>query len=225
MINWLLIVCIIIVVALGIVGGIQGFVKMIFHVLSTIIVIVVTILFSSKVTGLLQNNEKIYEAVYGKVVEIVKLESEDPEVDTAEELIDSLKFPTIIKNMIKGSDAISEYRDSSAEELAEYIHTSIAGVIFKAAGFIITFIAAAIIMGIATFIFDHMSQLPVLKDINVIAGIALGALEGVLVIWVFFVFVTMFASSKFGQIMMSMISENPILDFIYTHNIISKYLF
>mgnify|MGYP003302062493 CR=1 FL=1 len=56
------------------------------------------------------------------------------------------------------------------------------------------------------------------------AGLAAGAAEGLLLVWILFVILTMFAGTEFGSEAMSMIAENPLLDFLYKNNMVSKFI-
>ena len=69
-----------------------------------------------------------------------------------------------------------------------------------------------------------LAKLPVLRQLNTMAGLAAGVAEGILLVWVLFVVLTMFAGSEFGRDAMEMIAKNPLLDFLYKNNLVSKFI-
>lgn len=232
--NWLLILAIIIIGIGAFLGWRAGFVKAVFSLVSTIAVIVLTILLSPIVTGFLESNETIAGTIHGKLDEIINLEIDATEVeDTSDPLsfIDSLSLPESMKEGIKNAlQATMEEKSAEAESfvgdqlktLESYICEVLTGMIINAMGFMITFVIAAVGMAVLCFLLDIISKLPVLHQINTIAGVAFGALEGLVVLWILFVILTMFGSTEFGQTMLAMISESEILSFLYDHNFLSK---
>ena len=59
---------------------------------------------------------------------------------------------------------------------------------------------------------------------NLGAGVAVGALEGLVILWIVFIVITMLGSTGFGQNCLTMINESKILNFLYDSNILSKFL-
>jgi uncharacterized YccA/Bax inhibitor family protein len=69
-----------------------------------------------------------------------------------------------------------------------------------------------------------VSRLPVIKEVNKSLGGIVGLAEGVLVLWVACLVLTAFAGTSIGQNLLAAISDNGILNFIYSNNIIMKML-
>ena len=110
------------------------------------------------------------------------------------------------------------------DSLEKYICELLTNIILNALGFFITFIVAAVGIAVLCFVLDLLSKLPVLHQINTVAGVAMGALEGLVILWIVFIVITMLSSTGFGQACMTMISESKILSFLYDSNILSKIL-
>ena len=109
-------------------------------------------------------------------------------------------------------------------KLENYICELLTNIILNALGFFITFIVAAVGIAVLCFVLDLLSKLPVLHQINTLFGVAIGALEGLVILWIVFIVITMLGSTGFGQSCMTMISESKILSFLYDSNILSKIL-
>ena len=237
--NWLLIVALGIIGVFAFIGWRVGFVKSVFSLISTIAVIVITILVSPMVTNMLKSNETLTETITGKLEEVIDLagvaESLNPEEEKDPTVfIDGLELPDSIKNVIKASltEVIEEKEEEAAtiageklDALERYICERLTDIILNALGFFVTFIVAAAGLAVLCFVLDLLSKLPVLHQINTLAGVTMGALEGLVVLWIVFIVITMLGSTEFGRNCMNMISESEILSFLYNSNILSKFLF
>lgn len=236
--NWLLLLAVAIIGVFAFFGWRVGFVKSVFSLLSTIAVIIITILVSPMVTNMLKSNEKISGTIQSKLEEVIDLSgiaenlSSDEEKDPTA-FVDGLNLPDSIKNTIKDSLADTmEEKKAEAEDfvgdklnaLESYICGLLTNIILNAIGFFITFIVAAVGIAVLCFVLDVLSKLPVLHQINTLAGILFGALEGLIILWIIFIVITMLGSTGFGQTCMAMISESKILSFLYDSNILSKIL-
>ena len=235
--NWLLIIAIFILGGGAILGWRAGFVKTVFSLVSTIAVIALTLIFSPVVTDMLKSSEMIYNPVNEKIASFIDLsgvvEGLGESVD-AEAIIESLNLPESIKDMIRESltESIDEAEESAIESVENeletfeaYIAELLTNVIFNAIGFVLTFIIAAVGMAVLTFVMDLLSKLPVISQINTLAGAVIGAVEGLMVLWILFMVLTMLGSTEIGQMALKMITENAFLSFLYDNNIISKIVF
>lgn len=232
--NWLLLAAIAIIGTGAYLGWRAGFVKAVFSLISTIAVIILTIFLSPIVTGLLEGNENLGGTINEKLDQWINLEINMEGVeDTTDPLsfIDSLSLPDSIKDVMKNTleDTMEEMGEEKEafvgdqlRALESYICEVLTNVIINAIGFFITFLVVAIGMVVLCFVLDVISKLPVLHQINTLFGLAFGALEGLVVLWIFFIILTMFGSTEFGQATLSMISESEILSFLYDINFISR---
>lgn len=232
--NWLLLLAVAIIGVGAFLGWRAGFVKAVFSLVSTIAVIILTLLLSPIVTEFLQGNEAITGGISGKLDDIINLEFIAEEVEDPTDpasFVDSLSLPESIKTALK--EAIEKILVEKKEEadvfvgdqlaaLEEYICEVLTNMIINAVGFVITFVVVAVGMAVLCFVLDVLSKLPVIHQLNTLAGIAFGALEGLIVLWILFVIITMLGSTEFGQTLLTMISESKILSFLYDNNFISK---
>ncbi len=236
--NWLLLLALAIIGVCAFAGWRVGFVKSVFSLLSTIAVIIITILVSPLVANVLKSNESISGTIQSKLESVIDLSGIADNLTADEEkdplaFIDNLELPESIKDTIKDSLAstIEEKENEAADfvgdklgALETYICELLTNIILNALGFFLTFLLAAVGIAVLCFVLDIISKLPVLHQINTLAGVALGALEGLVILWIVFVVITMLGSTSFGQTCMAMISESKILSFLYDSNVLSKIL-
>lgn len=236
--NWLLLLALAIIGLCAYAGWRVGFVKSVFSLLSTIAVIIITILVSPIVTNMLKSSETISGTIQSKLEQVIDLSGIAENLSSDEEkdplaFVDGLELPDSIKDTIKESltDTMEEKENEAADfvgdklnALEAYICELLTSIILNALGFFLTFLVAAVGIAVLCFVLDLLSKLPVLHQINTVAGIALGALEGLVILWIVFIVITMLGSTGFGQACMAMISESKILSFLYDSNVLSKIL-
>ena len=78
------------------------------------------------------------------------------------------------------------------------------------------------VVGVEDRLLRLATKLPVLKQADKILGLVLGLLMAVLVVDLFFIFLTGFAQFSFGRKMISMIAESEILSFLYEMNFLTR---
>lgn len=221
--NWLFIATMLIIGGGAFLGWRAGFVKTVFSLVSTIAVIILTILFSPMVTNMLKSSDIIYGGIRGQLASIIHFPDME-EGTTTDDFIDGLSLPDSIKDTLKSNEAITEYAGARLEELEVYVCDTLTDIIINAIGFIVTFLIAAAGLALLCFVLNIISKLPVLHQINTLAGVAVGALEGLVVVWIFFIVITMFGTTEFGRETLALISENPVLSFLYDSNLLSGFI-
>lgn len=225
--NWILIAVIGIIAVLAFVGLKKGLIKMVFSLVSTIVALLVAMLFSPVVAGMMKSNEAIVGFFDEKISAVVDFTSEEAQEETEskqESLIDSLPLPDTFKESLLENNTIDNYAAMQAQNFEEYVCRQITNVIINAIAFVITLLLAIVALAILCKTLDLLAKLPLLKQINAAAGLAAGAAEGLLLVWILFVILTMFAGTEFGSEAMNMIAENPLLDFLYKNNMVSKFI-
>ncbi len=225
--NWVLLVVIGIIAVLGFIGLKKGLIKMVFSLASTIVALLVAMLFSPMVAGMMKNNEAIVGFFDEKISAVVDFTSEEAQTETEstqESLIASLPLPETFKESLLENNTAESYISMQAQNFEEYVCRQISNVIINAIAFVVTLLLAIVALAILCKTLDLLAKLPLLKQINAAAGLAAGVAEGLMIVWILFVILTMFAGTAFGSNALSMIAENPLLDFLYKNNIVSKFI-
>lgn len=222
--NWVLIVTLLLIGGGAVIGWRAGFIKTVFSLVSTIAILVLTLMFSPIVTNFLKGNETVFHAINSKVALVIDFSSVETAGAGADALIDGLALPESIKDAMKNNEAVSEYAGEQVEHLEAFVCEMLTGIIINAIGFIVTFLVASIGIGILCAVLNVISRLPLLHEINTLAGVAAGALEGLVVVWIFYVALTMVGTTEFGHEALGYISENPLLSFLYDTNLLSGFI-
>ncbi len=225
--NWILIAVAGIVAVFGWLGLRKGFIKMVFSLVSTIAALLIAVIFSPVAAGIMKNNEKVVGFFDEKISAFLDFSSEEAKVTEESEqksLIDRLPLPESIKEVLEKNNTADNYLSMQAEDFEQYVCRQITNVIINAIAFVGMLLLAAIALALICSALNLLARLPLLHQINTIAGLGAGIAEGVLVVWILFVVLTMFTGSEFGQEAMKMIAENPLLDFLYKNNLVSKFI-
>ena len=67
-------------------------------------------------------------------------------------------------------------------------------------------------------VFDFVSKLPLIKNVNQTGGLAIGLVQGLLFVWLACLVVTAFGDKAWAQEAFRQINANPLLTFIYENN-------
>ena len=91
--------------------------------------------------------------------------------------------------------------------------------------YVITFFLVNLLLRMTVMTLDVITDLPVLHGINQFFGLVLGLLQGVAVIWIGFLVLTVLVHTDFGTKLMAMVNESAVLSMLYNSNIFLRYLF
>lgn len=220
--NVLLIVTLLILAGFGFVGMKTGLIKMVFSLISTIAALLCAILFSPVLANLLENSTGVHDFLTNKVEAV--LEAVAPDAQSVTDYLENLQFPELIKDTLQEDSDTLQFVSAQALAAETYVCERIVSVIINSIAFAVTFFAALLALILLCRVLDLISRLPLLNEMNHMAGLAAGLAEGVLVVWIFFVVLTMFTGTEFGQNAMRMISENALLSYLYDNNWLSRFI-
>jgi uncharacterized membrane protein required for colicin V production len=222
--NWLLIVVLAILAGNALVGLKVGFIKTVFSLISMIIAIVLTIWISPTVKDFMNNNDKFHTYISEKVEKIVKPEVEKNKNEQKDTIIDKLPLPKSIREGISNNDKVKASESASTKKLTSYIVEYLVGTIINALAFIVTFAVTLIILWLICFALNLISKLPGINSVNKTAGLLAGLVHGLVIVWIFFILLTVFGGTDFGKDTLQMIGESKTLSFIYNNNLLLRFV-
>lgn len=224
--NWLLIVVLAILAVNALIGMKAGFIKTAFSLCSLIIAIILTSWLSPVVNNFMKGNVTIYNSISEKVEKALDFEDEEYKESEQESMIDKLHLPRSIKDSLKENNNEQVYKDMELgiNNFKGYIVSYITGLIINAISFIVTFVVILILLWVLCIALDLISKLPLLNQINKLAGLAAGLVHGLVIVWILFILLTVFGSSQFGQEAMQLIEENVILGVLYDYNVLLRFI-
>jgi uncharacterized membrane protein required for colicin V production len=222
--NWLLLIVLAILVGNALVGLKVGFIKTFFSLVSMIVAIILTVWLSPYMNDFMKGNEKFYNYISTRVEKIVQKEANEKEDEAQIQAINSLPLPKTLKDaLIKNKDS-KDTGITSAGGLKDYIVKYLVNMVINALSFMVTFIVILIVLWLLCFALNLISKLPVLNSVNKSAGLLAGLIHGLIIVWIFFILITVFGSTGFGQDALKTIGEDKILSFLYNNNLLIRFV-
>ena len=86
----------------------------------------------------------------------------------------------------------------------------------------LTFVLVAAALGMLARFLDIIAKLPGIGGVNHIGGLAVGLVEGLLVVWIMFYAIALCQGSEWGVELMESIQKDPFLKFLYDNNILNQ---
>lgn len=206
--NWLLIIVLAIIVINALIGRKVGLVKIVFSLFSFLIALLLTTMISPTVNNMLIKNESLYQNTSQKVEDILFSEEKESEDD-----IEALPLPKVIK------ETLQENKEKHETNIKSYVTSHVTGIVINALAFVLTFVLIFIGLWVLSMALNIISKLPLLKQINKIAGFLVGGLQGLIIVWLLFIVLTIMGGSELGIKAFEQINNNAILTYIYDNNI------
>ncbi|MBA4689127.1 MAG: CvpA family protein [Candidatus Galacturonibacter soehngenii] len=213
--NWLLIVVSVFLIVCALNGYRLGFVKKLFTTVSFVITIIAASALTPYISDFLVNSTSIHDTIKESTIGVLEGDNFN---ESKEETVDAIKLPSIVKKMIKEDNG----KESITNSIYEYIGNELADTIVNAMSFALAFIVITFVLRTTVFTLDIIANLPIIKGINQYAGLILGAAEGLVIVWILFLVVTIIGNTQLGTMMTKYIDESQFLSFIYNYNFFFK---
>ena len=82
----------------------------------------------------------------------------------------------------------------------------------------------SLILHIIGGILNGIFSLPVLNLFNRVGGAALGAVQGIFVVWIIFLVLSLFWDTSWAQSGVNMVKENSVTSYLYENNLLAGFL-
>lgn len=200
----------------------EGMVKIILSFLALAITLVIVVCATPVITKAVKKTDQ-FQKVVNKTEE--KLEEKGVfKEGSATDMINKLDVPQQIKDTLLESNTVEKYEELSVKNANEYIVNMLASIILTGTVFAILLLVVFVLVRVAISVLDLLSKLPLIKQMNKTGGLILGAAEGILLVWVFFVVVNIFGNTAFATMIYDQVNQNEIVTFIYNNNLVMKIL-
>ncbi len=213
-------------------GARKGFLRMALSMGFLVLVLLITIWLNPKVGDYLRSQEGFYGKIEDSCSkyldsnfwkEVPEEAGKTPEMQ--ENLIEQLPVPQVLKDKLTENNNTEVYDLLQVESFKDYLAGSLAYWICSAIAFVVTFVLAVLVVQLIMCALDLLTELPGLSLVNTLGGMALGLLQALVGVWVFFVAVTMLCNTQVGAYLLNEISKDIFLNILYENNILLKLLF
>ncbi|MCI8592896.1 MAG: CvpA family protein [Lachnospiraceae bacterium] len=222
--NWLCVV-LLAFLALSVANGARkGLVRMVVSLVFMILVMGLSSVLHPYISSYIKENTKMYDTVLdgcSRVInERLRQQQEELTLSVQVEVIDSLPLPAGMKDgLLKGNNA-EAWDLFSVDRFSDYLAVYLADLILRAAAFLLSFMAAFIVVKIGQNIAYMLTSLPGISLLNRAAGAAFGLVQACIWIELFFMLVMLVQDTDFGQVLIAAVQENEILNHLYNHNVL-----
>ncbi len=241
--NWLLLVVVIIILALTYNGYKKGLVSMMLSIGTLILSIMITGFLGPIFSDSLCGSQIIMDYVSEQVNENLGIEQTmNAAIDAAtgknikdniaisskmqENIVEQLGLPNLISSSVLDgtADIVNTAGKVTIKKFSNYLCTEIARLIIRGITYIVLFVIIRIMLKLAVKVFGIVDKIPVVEDVSQLAGGIAGAITGLMIVWVGFLFLLAFSGTSFGVSCYQCINDSPILSFLYNNNLLLKWI-
>ena len=231
-INWLMVVTAAILIVAGMLGYINGLIKTIVNLVLGAVTLVLVVLVSPRVCTFLQEETPLPGYIQTKAESIVieQAEKKLQEGISLDQLgvdgfVEELPFLPAMKDAVLESDLFKEQASQGIQELASNVGVVIADKVIVLVGYFATFVVVFVVLRILAFVLDVIGHLPLINGINKMTGLVAGLAEGLVVVWILGIGLTLISTTALGQSAALCVQESKILSVIYGYNLLQELVF
>lgn len=204
-----------------------GFIKLLVSLASTIIAVILSLILVGPTEEFIKGTP-VYDTVKKQMTNYVSERIEDSveasSLEIQKEAIDDLNLPSVIKDKLEKEYTTDNIIKLETDTLSEYVATSLADILVRAVAVIALYIIIKILLTVLCVGLNLVSKLPVINGVNKYLGGAVGLAEAVIILWILCFILTAFSGTSSGAKILEAVSSNEILNFIYSNNMIMKFL-
>ena len=163
--------------------------------------------------------EKIQESCQSFVESQKKQELTSPGTEEQTGFIDGLELPELLQKGLESNNTAEVYTYLAVDSFGEYISEALARMIVNGLSFFVSYLLASVILRLGTWVLNLLAGLPVLKSANKLAGGLVGAVKGVLFVWIAFLVMTILCSTSIGKEALALIEKDAFLNVLYEYDI------
>lgn len=218
-----------IVLALFIIKGYRkGFVKTLASMISLVVSLILVSFATPYVTEFLETQTPVGTFVKEKCAEVFIIEEKHHETVQEElsekEIIEALPVPNILKNILEKNNTKTTYQDLAVNSFNEYVPEFMAHLILNLISFVVTWILVSIFIWAVIMMLDVIAAIPVIHGVNQILGLGLGLVQGIIIVWIGMLVITIFCNTPVGKQLLNMIAEDTFLRGLYDSNLLLDFL-
>lgn len=216
-------------------GHSKGLIHIVLHLCSTVAAIILAALLVAPVTDFIQEKTPLYDAIEkqsGRLVEkeetqnqeALQVEITDDEStfrNAAKQVMDKLGVPENIQDSLLHIDVVQLAQDGITT-VSDLIIRAVTEWVCAAIIFILLFLIMKIILSVVIKATDLINKVPLIGNVNQLAGLLAGAVYGIVVVWIVLVIIHMFGNTQWAQWILSSVNGNSVAEFIYNSNMILK---
>lgn len=150
------------------------------------------------------------------------LDETDIPRDVQTEVIQNADIPEVYKRLLTENNNSEIYKQLGVETFAQYVGSYLAKLLINIVSFLCTFLLVTIIFRAVVFALDIVADLPGVGAVNHLVGGLMGVVGALVIVWLLYLFVTLFFTTPVGKMFFEMIQESGFLKVLYDYNPVMK---
>ena len=138
------------------------------------------------------------------------------------ELIENLPLPEFLQDILLDYNNEEGYQGLGVSTFQDYLIGFIATGILNVAAFLASVLIVHLLLWLLISALSILANLPVIRVVNRVAGLALGLLQAMLVLWLAFLILSLVSGTGIGIQLMKMVESSTWLNWLYQSNLFLK---
>ena len=138
------------------------------------------------------------------------------------ELIENLPLPEFLQDILLDYNNEEGYQGLGVSTFQDYLVGFIATGILNVAAFLVSVLIVHLLLWLSISALSILTNLPVIRVVNRVAGLALGLLQALLVLWLAFLILSLVSGTGIGMQLMKMVESSNWLNWLYQSNLFLK---
>lgn len=135
------------------------------------------------------------------------------------ELIENLPLPEFLQDILLDYNNEEGYQGLGVSTFQDYLVGFIATGILNVAAFLVSVLIVHLLLWLSISALSILTNLPVIRVVNRVAGLALGLLQALMVLWLAFLILSLVSGTGIGMQLMKMVESSNWLNWLYQSNL------
>lgn len=220
--NWLLLVVAGLILFCAVRGWRRGLLRILYSLVSVVLLIGLISYATPYISSYIKNNTGIYTTLEQRCVQSFRERGQSSVSQSVSGNTDvaGVSLPEQVTSYI--TDSGNNLLDQSG--IYEALGRKMADWILAGISYFVALLLAGLIVSMIGRSLRIINRIPVLKGVNRTLGIFAGAFQGLIIVWLLFLLLTLFAGSELGRQCIAQIDQSKILSYLYYNNVPSKIL-
>lgn len=223
--NWLFWIVVVIIVFFAIRGWKRGLLRILYSLISVVLLIGLISYTTPYVTAYIKENTGVYTLLEERCTQVLRDRGNTvTQTDTAKgngsTEVAGVSLPEHVTSYI--TDSGNSLLDQAG--VYEMLGSKLADWILAGISYFVALLIAGLIVSLIGRALRIVSRIPVIKGVNRTLGIFAGGFQGLLLIWLLFLLLTLFAATDMGKLCIEQIDQNVVLRYLYYDNALAKIL-
>lgn len=218
--SWISIVMVLICIVAAVIGYRRGFAKTVVSMLSFWLIIALVSVLNPVITEFVNEHTDLGEKTKEYCSEMMADHLETEELGRNEQVgwIEQLPLPEQIKEDLLENNNHVIYELLGATGFGDYIVSYLAQMLMRGVLLLISILAAWLIVKILGVCINGIARMPVISFFNRIAGFGIGAVKGIIFIWVLLLVLTILSGTEISIHILNQIQQDPYAYKVYCMN-------